>query len=96
VDKDLWSPFRVDICGPFHADLIRRRRETNTFHLTLEDVTLLLGMAIDGEPVIGPISAPSAACEKLLGRVPEDLNGGTLKMHRWRKLSAALVLTFYT
>jgi hypothetical protein len=43
--------------------------------ITLEDVALLLGLAIDGEPVIGPISATSAACEKLLGRVPEDLNG---------------------
>ena len=43
------------------AALVERwRRETNTFHLpvgemtiTLEDVALLLGLAIDGEPVIG-------------------------------------------
>lgn len=74
------------------AALVERwRRETNTFHLTvgeltitLEDVALLLGLAIDGEPVIGPISAPIAASEKLLGRVPEDLNGGMVKL-TWLK-----------
>ncbi|XP_027908580.1 protein MAIN-LIKE 2-like [Vigna unguiculata] len=74
------------------AALVERwRRETNTFHLTvgeltitLEDVSLLLGLAIDGEPVIGPISAPSSVCEKLLGRVPEDLNGGMVKL-TWLK-----------
>ncbi|CAI8583133.1 unnamed protein product [Vicia faba] len=74
------------------AALVERwRKETNTFHLTvgevtitLEDVALLLGLAIDGEPVIGPISAPSAVCEKLLGRVPEDLNGGMVKL-TWLK-----------
>ncbi|XP_057735669.1 protein MAIN-LIKE 2-like [Arachis stenosperma] len=74
------------------AALVERwRRETNTFHLTvgemtitLEDVVLLLGLAIDGEPVIGPISAPSSVCEKLLGRVPDDLNGGMVKL-TWLK-----------
>ncbi|KAG5036408.1 Protein MAIN-LIKE 2 [Glycine max] len=74
------------------AALVERwRRETNSFHLTvgeltitLEDVSLLLGLAIDGEPVIGPISAPSSGCEKLLGRVPEDLNGGMVKL-TWLK-----------
>jgi len=74
------------------AALVERwRRETNSFHLTvgeltitLEDVSLLLGLAIDGEPVIGPISAPSSVCEKLLGRVPEDLNGGMVKL-TWLK-----------
>ncbi|KAH1237737.1 Protein MAIN-LIKE 2 [Glycine max] len=73
------------------AALVERWRETNSFHLavgeltiTLEDVSLLLGLAIDGEPVIGPISAPSSVCEKLLGRVPEDLNGGMVKL-TWLK-----------
>ncbi|XP_054780055.1 protein MAIN-LIKE 2-like isoform X1 [Prosopis cineraria] len=74
------------------AALVERwRRETNTFHLTvgemtitLEDVALLLGLAIDGDPVIGPISTPSSVCEKLLGRVPEDLNGGMVKL-TWLK-----------
>jgi hypothetical protein len=51
------------------AALVERwRRETNTLFtltvgelkITLEDVALLLGLAVDGEPVIGPISAPSA------------------------------------
>ncbi|XP_057455217.1 protein MAIN-LIKE 2-like isoform X2 [Lotus japonicus] len=74
------------------AALVERwRRETNTFDLsvgeltiTLEDVALLLGLAIDGEPVIGPISAPGSVCEKLLGRVPEDLNGGMANL-TWLK-----------
>ncbi|KAL5176262.1 Protein MAIN-LIKE 2 [Glycine soja] len=73
------------------AALVERWRETNSFDLavgeltiTLEDVSLLLGLAIDGEPVIGPISAPSSVCEKLLGRVPEDLNGGMVKL-TWLK-----------
>lgn len=65
------------------AALVERWRETNSFHLavgeltiTLEDVSLLLGLAIDGEPVIGPISAPSSIYEKLLWRVPKDLSNG--------------------
>ncbi|GMY34611.1 protein MAIN-LIKE 2-like [Fagus crenata] len=75
------------------AALVERwRRETNTFHLpvgemtiTLEDVALLLGLAIDGEPVIGVTSCtPSSLCEKLLGRVPEDLTGGMVKL-TWLK-----------
>ncbi|XP_062155906.1 protein MAIN-LIKE 2-like [Alnus glutinosa] len=75
------------------AALVERwRRETNTFHLpvgemaiTLEDVALLLGLAIDGEPVIGVTnSTPSLLCEKLLGRVPEDLTGGMVKL-TWLK-----------
>lgn len=75
------------------AALVERwRRETNTFHLpvgeitiTLEDVALLLGLAIDGEPVIGVTSStPSLLCAKLLGRVPEDLSGGMVKL-TWLK-----------
>lgn len=70
----------------------RWRRETNTFHLpvgemtiTLEDVGLLLGLTIDGKPVIGVTSkTPSSVCENLLGKVPEDLNGGMLKL-TWLK-----------
>lgn len=70
----------------------RWRRETNTFHLpfgemtiTLEDVGLLLGLQIDGKPVIGAASkVPSSVCEKLLGKAPEDLNGGMLKL-TWLK-----------
>ncbi|EXC09160.1 hypothetical protein L484_005116 [Morus notabilis] len=70
----------------------RWRRETNTFHLpvgemtiTLEDVGLILGLAIEGNPVVGPQSnSPSVVCEKLLGKAPEDLNGGMLKL-TWLK-----------
>lgn len=70
----------------------RWRRETNTFHLavgemtiTLEDVGLILGLAIDGKPVKGASSVtPSSACETLLGKVPEDLTGGMLKL-TWLK-----------
>lgn len=70
----------------------RWRRETNTFHLpvgemaiTLEDVGLILGLAIEGKPVVGVHSnSPSAVCEKLLGKAPEDLNGGMLKL-TWLK-----------
>ncbi|PON48172.1 Aminotransferase-like mobile domain containing protein [Parasponia andersonii] len=72
----------------------RWRRETNTFHLpigemtiTLEDVGLILGLAIDGKPVIGASSGtPSSVCEGLLGKAPEDLNGGMLKL-TWLKES---------
>ncbi|KAJ7951578.1 serine/threonine-protein phosphatase 7 long form-like [Quillaja saponaria] len=82
----------VSLDNALIAALVERwRRETNTFHLTvgemtitLEDVALLLGLAIDGEPVIGPISSPSSVCEKLLGKVPEDLNGGMVKL-TWLK-----------
>ena len=57
------------------AALVERwRRETNTFHLpvgemtiALKDVALLLGLAIDGEPVISVTSStPSLLCEKIL------------------------------
>ncbi|XP_062087709.1 protein MAIN-LIKE 2-like [Humulus lupulus] len=72
----------------------RWRRETNTFHfpvgemtITLEDVGLILGLAIDGKPVIGASSnTPSSVCESLLGKAPEDLNGGMLKL-TWLKES---------
>ncbi|KAL5579455.1 hypothetical protein UlMin_011897 [Ulmus minor] len=70
----------------------RWRRETNTFHLpvgemtiTLEDVGLILGLPIDGRPVTGVTSrTPSSTCEELLGKAPEDLNGGMLKL-TWLK-----------
>ncbi|KAK9939647.1 hypothetical protein M0R45_016337 [Rubus argutus] len=71
----------------------RWRKETNTFHLpvgemtiTLEDVALLLGLPIDGKPVIGVTRPPGKVCENLLGKVPEDLTGGMLKL-TWLKES---------
>ena len=67
------------------AALVERwRRETNTFHLpsgemtiTLEDVALLLGLAIDVTS-----STPSLLFEKLLGSVPKDLTGGIVLVER--------------
>ncbi|KAF1894417.1 hypothetical protein Lal_00027114 [Lupinus albus] len=71
----------ISLDNPLISALVERwRRETNTFHLnvgemtvTLKDVALLLGLAIDGEPVIGlTYTTCSSVCEKYLGRVPES------------------------
>ncbi|KAI5434286.1 hypothetical protein KIW84_021232 [Lathyrus oleraceus] len=61
-----------------------RRRETNTFHLnvgemtvTLKDVTLLLGLEIDGEPIISlTYTSSNSVCEKYVGQA---LNQETCK-----------------
>lgn len=97
VDKSGFGYFRliptIYLDNSLISALVERwRRETNTFHLpvgemtiTLEDVGLLLGLPIDGKPVIGVASkTPSTVCENLLGKVPEDLNGGMLKL-TWLK-----------
>lgn len=55
--------------------------------VTLKDVALLLGLAIDGEPVIGlTYTTCSSVCEKYLGRVPEPgyTSGGMVKLS-WLK-----------
>lgn len=74
----------------------RWRKETNTFHLpggemtiTLDEVALNLGLAIDGEPVVAVELEDSSAipiCEKLLGKKPtsSDRRGGFLKLS-WLK-----------
>ena len=72
----------------------RWRRETNTFHLnvgemtvTLRDVALLLGLAIDGEPVIGITHTTcNSVCDRYLGKVPEPsyTSGGMVKLS-WLK-----------
>ncbi|KAK7287524.1 hypothetical protein RIF29_00805 [Crotalaria pallida] len=85
----------ISLDNPLISALVERwRRETNTFHLnvgemtvTLKDVALLLGLAIDGEPVIGiTYTACSSVCEKYLGRVPESgyTSGGMVKLS-WLK-----------
>ncbi|CAI0446567.1 unnamed protein product [Linum tenue] len=65
------------------------RPETSTFHLpfgevtiTLEDVVTLNGLAIDGDAVVVDIPDEewSEICLRLLGRVPDDLSGGVVRI----------------
>ncbi|XP_050881504.1 protein MAIN-LIKE 2 isoform X2 [Lathyrus oleraceus] len=85
----------ISLDNPLISALVERwRRETNTFHLnvgemtvTLKDAALLLGLAIDGEPVIGlTYTSCSSVCEKYLGRAPESgyTSGGMVKLS-WLK-----------
>ena len=85
----------ISLDNPLISALVERwRRETNTFHLnvgemtvTLKDVALLIGLAIDGEPVIGLThTSCSSVCEKYLGRAPESgyTSGGMVKLS-WLK-----------
>ncbi|KAF7833542.1 protein MAIN-LIKE 2 isoform X1 [Senna tora] len=85
----------ISLDNPLISALVERwRRETNTFHLnvgemtvTLKDVALLLGLAIDGDPVIGlTYTACSSVCEKYLGKAPESsyTSGGMVKLS-WLK-----------
>ena len=74
----------VQVDKHFISALVERwRPETHTFHfpygectVTLEDVALLFGLPIDGEPVTGMIpdniEQVRAMCYELLGLVPED------------------------
>lgn len=55
--------------------------------VTLKDVALLLGLAIDGEPVIGITHTTcNSVCERYLGRAPESsyTSGGMVKLS-WLK-----------
>ncbi|KAF3444949.1 hypothetical protein FNV43_RR14642 [Rhamnella rubrinervis] len=85
----------ISLDNPLISALVERwRRETNTFHLnvgemtvTLKDVLLLLGLAIDGEPVIGTTyTTCNSVCEKYLGKAPEPgyTSGGMVKLS-WLK-----------
>ncbi|KAI4308061.1 hypothetical protein L6164_031178 [Bauhinia variegata] len=85
----------ISLDNPLISALVERwRRETNTFHLnvgemtvTLKDVALLLGLSIDGEPVMGiTYTSCSSVCEKYLGRSPESgyTSGGMVKLS-WLK-----------
>uniref|UniRef100_A0A5B6ZKM0 Aminotransferase-like plant mobile domain-containing protein n=1 Tax=Davidia involucrata TaxID=16924 RepID=A0A5B6ZKM0_DAVIN len=72
----------------------RWRVETHTFHLpvgecsiTLQDVAVLLGAPVDGDPVTGCDASPALTacqelCQELLGTAPapSDLNGSRLKL----------------
>ncbi|KDP29895.1 hypothetical protein JCGZ_18464 [Jatropha curcas] len=85
----------ISLDNPLISALVERwRRETNTFHftvgemtVTLQDVALLLGLAIDGKPVIGITHTTcSSICERLLGKAPDSnyASGGMVKLS-WLK-----------
>lgn len=85
----------ISLDNPLISALVERwRRETNTFHfsvgemtVTLEDVAYLLGLPIDGEPVIGvTYTTCDAVCIKYLGRAPDSgyTSGGMVKLS-WLK-----------
>lgn len=85
----------ISLDNPLISALVERwRRETNTFHftvgemtVTLEDVGYLLGLPIDGEPVIGvTYTTCEAVCVKYLGKAPDAgyTSGGMVKLS-WLK-----------
>ncbi|XWS47332.1 hypothetical protein CRYUN_Cryun14cG0143400 [Craigia yunnanensis] len=85
----------ISLDNPLISALVERwRRETNTFHftvgemtVTLQDVAFLLGLAIDGKPVIGiTYTTCGTVCEKYVGKVPDSTyaSGGMVKLS-WLK-----------
>lgn len=85
----------ISLDNPLISALVERwRRETNTFHfvvgemtVTLQDVALMLGLAIDGKPVIGVTHTTcTSVCHKYLGKVPDSnyASGGMVKLS-WLK-----------
>lgn len=85
----------ISLDNPLISALVERwRTETNTFHLTvgemtitLKDVALLLGLPVEGEPVLGvTYTSCSKVCERFLGKVPESgyTSGGMVKLS-WLK-----------
>ncbi|EOX93433.1 Serine/threonine protein phosphatase 7 long form [Theobroma cacao] len=85
----------ISLDNPLISALVERwRRETNTFHftmgemtVTLQDVAFLLGLAIDGDPVIGiTYTTCSKVCERYLGKAPDSTyaSGGMVKLS-WLK-----------
>ncbi|KAL1548736.1 protein MAIN-LIKE 2-like isoform X1 [Salvia divinorum] len=85
----------ISLDNPLISALVERwRKETNTFHMTvgemtitLEDVAYLLGLRIDGEPVIGVTHTTcDSVCIKYLGKAPDSgyTSGGMVKLS-WLK-----------
>lgn len=85
----------ISLDNPLISALVERwRRETNTFHftvgemtVTLEDVAYLLGLPVDGEAVIGvTYTSCEAVCIRLLGKAPDSgyTSGGMVKLS-WLK-----------
>ncbi|XP_059317473.1 protein MAIN-LIKE 2 [Lycium ferocissimum] len=85
----------ISLDNPLISALVERwRRETNTFHftvgemtVTLEDVAYLLGLPVDGEAVIGvTYTSCEAVCIRLLGQAPDSgyTSGGMVKLS-WLK-----------
>ncbi|CAH9080084.1 unnamed protein product [Cuscuta epithymum] len=85
----------ISLDNPLISALVERwRRETNTFHftvgemtVTLEDVAYLVGLPVDGEPVIGvTYTSCEAVCLKYLGKSPDSgyTSGGMVKLS-WLK-----------
>ncbi|MFQ6652450.1 hypothetical protein Gotur_024308, partial [Gossypium turneri] len=67
----------------------RWRPETHTFRLpcgectiTLEDVSLQLGLPVDGQPIIGSAQSSNweAVCYELLGAILDKMDGGKVEM----------------
>ncbi|MBA0772674.1 hypothetical protein Gotri_008014, partial [Gossypium trilobum] len=75
---------------PLISALVERwTLETHTFHfpcgectITFEDVSLQLGLLIDGEVVMGLVTSSgwSATCKQLLGKVLNKFRGSRIEM----------------
>ncbi|XP_010419324.1 PREDICTED: serine/threonine-protein phosphatase 7 long form homolog [Camelina sativa] len=89
VDKAGFGFFRkigpMSLNNSLISALVERwRRETNTFHLplgemtiTLDEVALVLGLEIDGDPIVGSKVGDEVAmdmCGRLLGKLPSAAN----------------------
>ncbi|KAF1896977.1 hypothetical protein Lal_00034678 [Lupinus albus] len=88
----LYSLRSLNIDSCLITALVERwRSETHTFHLphgectiTLKDVSLQIGVNVNGLPLAGPTYFDwNEICEELLGKVPrdeQDMRGGELKL----------------